>query len=91
MNRLRHGGCGFEPHLLHFFKLEMIMSSDTKFKCDFCRGVIVKACKNGARGYCVDRDDIWSMDPYKNLGGPHICEECIGALLKSIAFNKSGM
>jgi hypothetical protein len=66
------------------------MSSETKFTCDFCGGLIVKATKGGARGYCQIRDTEyreWSADPYVNLYGRHICEACVESLVTSKAYN----
>lgn len=73
------------------------MSSKTKFKCDFCGGIIVQAAKSGCRGYCADRKTSndttyvkWDLDPWTSVHGPHICEMCVQSLVKSKAFNSNG-
>ena len=69
------------------------MSSKTDFKCDFCQREIVKATKNGLRGYCAVQSGIvsqviWSSNPYDRINGPHICSDCITSLMNSKAFKE---
>ncbi len=58
------------------------MSSETKYKCNFCDKIIVPdATPAGSIGYCLNDklndNDCWTSKLNLNRSGPHICGECV--------------
>jgi len=55
------------------------MSSETKFKCDFCGGNIVTTkSSDGLQGWTrsASTDNFtWNLE--SSLRGPHICTSCV--------------
>ncbi len=64
------------------------MSSVTTFQCDFCGNSLVNKGTNADKvGWTLarnhDQEYEWTNVLFKQLHGPHICEDCICGVKKA--------
>ena len=58
------------------------MSSETKFKCNFCgKKIVTDSINQDFMGFCIYHPRKVSTDLFDKLNGPHICHTCVEAII----------